>query len=240
MTLLKLATEVLERLKHLDASRALAKDAEGFQTRADQIEGLSESLKPAVSRAKAMRDAGIAPVEAPALAPLIARARRIAAAFEADPKSIVESSQPSLDASFLSPLRDVTSAIDVASRKSWQTAIDVILGEIPEDLLALIEAVAGFSAEVRNIRIAQALGGQLVAEVPADGDAMQAALDQARRLRDEIAANLTRLRNIPEAVMDFFVLVVRRQARLGDVTEAVRTWLVSNKMLDKFLVTLGS
>lgn len=242
MTLLARADGLVARIAAFETAKALAKEAEGLRTRADQLQAAAREVRRVRAHQAALRANGIEPErEGTSAPPLAARARELLGAFGADRKAIL-TVQPPLDHSFLRPVKSVCERVDLACANAWQTSAEAILGPLPDDLLNVLERIADLAADVRRIRALQQEGRGLVAGNPgSSAEAVATALARLRAISIEKSGKWARLSGggIPEEVVRFLRRAAVREARLSEVTPAVVEWLTARGLLNAFRVAPG-
>ncbi len=235
MTLVVRAQAVVARLRSFETTKNLAKEAEAFRTRADQLRRAAAKLKSLQELQAEMVECGVPAIPgSPSQKALAALSLKIGDEFLEDRKSIVH--MP-LERSLLTPLESLFAKFHDSLLDAWRRHVEEIIGPLPEGLLKPLEAIEDWAAEVRNIRALHAAGQQIATRLP-EAISLRSALAEARRLTDLKSEEWKQLGGgqIPDEVLYFLSRAAAREARLADVTESVRMWLATKRLLTKFRV----
>jgi hypothetical protein len=242
MTLLSRADGLVTRIATLETTKTLVNEAEGFRTRAEQLQAASRELRRVRSQQSALRANGIDPErDGTSSPPLAARAQEVLGAFGADSRKIL-TVQPPLDHSFIRPVKSLCEKVDRACTNAWQTSANVILGPLPDDLLNVLERIADLAPAVRRIRALQQEGQGIVEGNPgSSAEAVGAAIARLRAIAADKSEKWAQLSGggIPEEVVRFLRRAAIREARLSEVTPAIVEWLKTRGLLNAFRVSPG-
>lgn len=233
------ANQTKDQIEDLRRLREIARQAQAFASRADQLGAPIAPLRMFVNLLAEFQKRNV-PVD---LGDTVSQARSLRLrvntlrqTFQQDPPSILDAA-PELRYAFWEPLAELPQRIREKLNRAWERYVDATLPPTQEDLLSTLEAVPGFQPRVATIRQLYRSGQTCRARLPrssADfGEVERIAADLTRAWR-ELAGD-----GIPEEVLAFLrVACAGPGARIDQLTQQVRDWLDHYQLTSLARITL--
>lgn len=236
--LLERASRLSAKVTEYQKLRAMADEAEQFQTRANQLGAIAERVLRARSALEKFAGAG---VELSFVASdgteYAAKARMLRAAINEDVAAITN---PPFDLKydFIDRLAGLAGAAEKAVSDAWKNYVLKRADFGSSEVLDALAAVPQFRPSVTKIKQCRTSVAAFGNSLPADAKAAVARLDELAVEHDAAWSELS-AGDIPATVIAFIRSAANEGATLAAYTEEVHTWLSSRSLLSAFRIRLG-
>jgi len=235
--LLDRVAQIVVSAKRLRLANELAKEAEAFATRANQLEAPINRLIQLRKLVREFSEFGINVVFDVAVAQGVARrAGEILQAFSADPKSLTEGDE-SFRQEFIPGVNSVNQQLKVALEVGWHQRVDKEFEELPEDILAALETVSAYRHQIQTIRRCDGEAKLLRSVLPGMGEVSDKLILLERAIRTkEMAWNSLKGSQLSDEVVDFLRQAGAQGFPLENLTPTVTQWLSECGLLGCFRI----
>ncbi len=235
--LLDRAIKLTIRAQEYELANELAMGAMAFSTRANQLEMPVSDLVQLRQLAAEFVDNGIGISFDNSIAQGVAkRAKELLDTFTADPKSLTEGDE-SFRLQFLPSIRSVSQQLKAALETGWQQRVDMELEALPQDVLAALETVSSYRANILTIRRCDEEAKRLRSTLPEIGAVASclAVLAQTIKTKEQ-AWQALKGSELPDEVIDFLKLAGTHGFSLANLTFPITQWLSERGLLGSFRI----
>lgn len=236
--LLERATGLSERIERYQKLKVAAKEADLVSTRAAQIGEAAALLTQARSALGKFSKAGIHIQYAPAgVQELTQKAQTLRAIAAEDPAGLA--SPPfNVAYEFTNRLRALAVAANQAIEEGWSRFVADTAPSGSDDILEALGKLPQMRVGVARIRQCRQKITALAVKVPADP---ATAIEQLRVLSAEHSSAWAELTadSVPPSVLQFLRACAAEGAPITALTDEVRVWLESRRLLDSFQIRIG-
>lgn len=221
--------------KHLEL-KAASQQEKVYRTRAGQLKPLADGLLRAQQDWAEMRTAGLVKAGPEVSPSLRAHAEALLARAKAD-RSVLAEADDAFRFKFETGVRKATGELTAACQAGW-AAHTAARADFPaEDVLAALDAIAGYRPQVHRIRDAARDFRKLRESTPAAAELVSALaqVDAAGQQKDEALAAMQG-DDLPPAVLNFLRKTGQGGAALSDLSSPVAAWLEARDLSGAFRI----
>ena len=235
--LLERASQLAIRIKQYHRANDLAREAEAFATRANQLAGPVENLRQlkvlAAEFAANDIDVPFDPVPGMGIAK---RAQELLDAFTADPKSLTAGDE-SFRHQFLPGVRNLGQQLKTALEEGWRRRVDLELEPLPQDVLIALETIASYRDQIQAIRRCDEEARRSRLMLPEEGTIVNrlAALGKLIKVKEQ-AWQALKGSELPDEIIDFLKQAGTRGFPLASLTPSITHWLTDRGLLSSFRI----
>jgi hypothetical protein len=235
--LLERAAQLAIQVKQFNTTNELAQEAAAFATRVQQLAGPSDELLQLSKLAAEFAQNSITiPFDRALGLGVVQHAGKLLEAFTANPKSLTEGDE-FFRHQFLPGIRKLSQTFRAALEEGWRQRVDRELDALPQDVLAALETVAKYRAQIQTIRRCDQEAKQSRLTLPLLGTvaARLAALAQIIKVKEQCWQEL-KGSELPDEVIDFLKQAGTQGFSLADLTESIKQWLSERGLLGSFRI----
>lgn len=218
------------------ALRQLESDAEGLQTRSDDVSKMAAALERLARAASVMTEAGVSTgINQDRVRGIRQAAEIVASKFGQDPRSAVNPDPDSRNM-FWERVEGLTQLVETSLLVKWKAHQDAVLPTIEAEIVNVLAMVPGAREGVTRLRAAMNEARSLAAlpQSPAEVAKLTEVAGQAEEAIASLGAD-----SVPEPVRRFLHAASADEATLADVTEDVAKWLEAWGLTDRVRVSLA-
>ena len=235
--LLERAAQLAARAEQFRRASELAQEAQAFATRANQLESpVSELVQLRKLAAECAENGIVIPFDQTQGLGIAKRARDLLDAFNSNPKSLTEGDD-SFRHQFLPGIRSVSQQLKAALEAGWQQRVDQKLEALPQDVLAALETVVSYRAQIQTIRRCDEIARQSRSMLPDGGKVASrlTVLTQTIKEKNQAWQSL-KGSELPDEVIDFLKQAGTHGFSLADLTHSITKWLAERGLLGSFRI----
>lgn len=236
--LLERSGKLAARIAEYEKLKGMASETEQFNTRANQLDSISERISRTREQLAGFARAGVpvsfVPSDARGYA---AKAKDLRTAIHNNPANVIN---PPIDLKneFADRLVGIAAAADKCIAEAWRTFVAARANFRSRDILIALSAVPQFRSSVSRIRQCQTNIEALGSTLPADPRTAVERLHALITDHDNAWAELS-TEDIPPGVISFIRAAAAEGAMLSAYSQEVEAWITSRSLLGAFRIKFG-